>query len=73
VRRGSQRSTTEAYVTININVPCSIAPDQRKFDVPFVIVCCSDCVITSCWEFNNPVVEEIRMYTHACLSYSDNV
>jgi hypothetical protein len=54
-------------------VPCSIAPDQRKFDVPFVIVCCSDCVITSCWEFNNPVVEEIRMYVHTCLSQSDNV
>jgi Mg2+ and Co2+ transporter CorA len=59
---------TEAYVTININVPCSIAPDQRKFDVPFVIVCCSDCVITSCWEFNNPIVEEMRVYVHKCIT-----
>ncbi len=56
------------YVTISINVPCSVAPDQRKFDVPFIIVCCSDCVITSCWEFNNPVVMEIREYMQKCIT-----
>lgn len=66
VRR--RQGGTEVYVTININVPCSIAPNQRKFDVPFVIVCCSDCVITSCWEFNNPVVAEIREYMQKCIS-----
>jgi Mg2+ and Co2+ transporter CorA len=59
---------TEFYVTLNINVPRLATADNRRLDVPFVIVCCSDCVITSCWDFYNPAVSAIRQYMQKCMS-----
>ena len=64
----SRQGCAEVYVTFNINIPSSVAPDQRKFDVPFIVVCCSDCVITSCWEFDNPAVMDIRLNMQKCFS-----
>jgi Mg2+ and Co2+ transporter CorA len=67
-RKNIHGDGTEVYVTVNINVPCSSATENRRSEVPFVIVCCSDCVITSCWDFDNPAVMEIRDYMQKCMS-----
>ena len=67
IRRRKRQNDTEGYVTININVPSAYAANERKYDVPFIIVCCSDCVITSCWEANNPVVTEMREDMQKCI------
>jgi Mg2+ and Co2+ transporter CorA len=68
VRRHIHGNGHEMYVTVNINVPCSSSGNQRGLEVPFVIVCCSDCVITSCWDFENPAVMEIRQYMQKCIA-----
>ncbi len=35
--------------------------------MPFVIVCCSNCVITSCSEMHNPIVMEMREDMQKCI------
>ena len=67
-RRNVHGNGTEIYVTLNINMPREPTADNGRLDTPFVIVCCSDCVITSCWDFDNPAVMEIRDYMQKCMA-----